>query len=481
MFDKYGARGGVIGVAIPRSRGVSSYRTLVGLRLESAFAGGWEYLPCQRLNYILPAHYLYGIYIIPPHLHLHSPSPSAQKPASHPVCHPDASTRSGAKAATTASSERSAAGRDSPRVRTAFDWANAAPILDFDQAGDRSTSQDSSLRQERTGIMRSQPAGVGVLYPHDAELTNNYVTSACFTATDEAERFAIWQGTIPSIALSCSYLRHGLLAFSAMHIRLTCSPDRRPFYASLARQHLSKAPESYIPQLGTNTGESCPALFAFSSLLPALSYSFLQAVRTDLQGEDYIKQFIRIWHFLLGATAVAKGGRRWINESILAPLVTLKSIENVLPQVADSPRTALQGLLDQIRLSGLSAAPRGQGEHHRTQADTLSSEARQRSLHEGSVEMLSNAFPTNTNQPPRLPAVIGWPVFIEGGFVQLLARKDPMALIILAYYGAALHTLSGFWWLQGLGARLVQAVSKVLGPDSSPLFLWPLTETSLII
>lgn len=95
--------------------------------------------------------------------------------------------------------------------------------------------------------------------------------------------------------------------------------------------------------------------------------------------------------------------------------------------------------------------------------------------------MLSNAFPTNTNQPPRLPAVIGWPVFTEGGFVQLLARKDPMALIILAYYGAALHTLSGFWWLQGLGARLVQAVSKVLGPDSSPLFLWPLTETSLII
>lgn len=219
--------------------------------------------------------------------------------------------------------------------------------------------------------MRSQPAGVGVLYPHDAELMNNHVTSACFTATDEAERFAIWQGTIPSIALSCSYLRQGLLAFSAMDIRLTCSPDRRPFYASLARQHLSKAPESYIPQLGTNTGESCPALFAFSSLLPALPYSFLQAVRTDLQGEDYIKQFIRIWHFLLGATAVAKGGRRWINESILAPLVTLKSIVNVLLQVADSPRTALQGLLDQIRLSGLSAAPRGQGEHHRTQADTI--------------------------------------------------------------------------------------------------------------
>jgi len=228
-----------------------------------------------------------------------------------------------------------------------------------------------------------------------------------------------------------------------MHIRLTCSPDQRPFYASLERQHLSKALESYIPQLGTNTEESCPARFAFSSLLPALSYSFLQAVRTDLQGEDYIKQFTRIWHFLLGATAVVKGERRWINESILAPLVTLESIENVLPQV-DSPRTALRGFLHQIRLSGLSAAPGGQGEHHRTQADALSSEARQRSLDEGRVEMLSNAFSTNTNQPPQLPAVIGWPVFIEGVFVQLLARKDPMALIILAYYGAALHTLSGF-------------------------------------
>lgn len=95
-------------------------------------------------------------------------------------------------------------------------------------------------------------------------------------------------------------------------------------------------------------------------------------------------------------------------------------------------------------------------------------------LYQDSIEMLSNAFPTTDGQPARLGAVIGWPVFTDRRFLDLLRHNDPLALIVLAYYGRALHAFSGIWWIHGLGQRLVQAVSQILGADYRPLLNWPL-------
>ena len=92
--------------------------------------------------------------------------------------------------------------------------------------------------------------------------------------------------------------------------------------------------------------------------------------------------------------------------------------------------------------------------------------------------MLSNAFPTEDGKPPRLGGVIGWPVFNDKDFLQLLRKKDDMALIVLAYYGAALHSFNSFWWLESLGARPVQSVSQTLASDSSPILQWPLKRVS---
>lgn len=170
----------------------------------------------------------------------------------------------------------------------------------------------------------------------------HYSTRVYLTATDEAQRLTAWQITIPRLALSCQYLRHGLLAFSAMHFRLACPQHRQSFYADLARQHLAKALDLYIPHLRSNTEGSCAALFAFSTLVPALSYSFLQAVDTDLQGEDFIRQFLCIWNYLHGAKLVAHEARPWIHQSVISSLVTLRKLEDRTPYVEEDTRMALQ-------------------------------------------------------------------------------------------------------------------------------------------
>ena len=200
----------------------------------------------------------------------------------------------------------------------------------------------------------------------------------------------------------------------------------------------------------------------------------------DLQGEDYVTRFVETWKFLMGATVVASEAKAWIRQSILSPLVSLRSLENVLPGLSDETNIALQGLVDQIEADRPSSTPKGQGEEESPAAAVQSVQLKQNDICKQSIEMLSNAFPTKDGKPPLLGAVIGWPVFVDKAFLQLLQQRDAMALTILAYYGAALHSFNGFWWLQNLGVRLVESVSQILGSDSSQHLQWPLAQVSSV-
>ncbi|KAL9630260.1 MAG: hypothetical protein Q9204_004812 [Flavoplaca sp. TL-2023a] len=312
---------------------------------------------------------------------------------------------------------------------------------------------------------------------HDVQLMAHYSTVVCFTITDELDRVKVWQTTIPSLALSWPFLRHGLLALSAMHYRLACPVDRQIYFADSARRHLSIGLESYIPHVQATSAESCAALFAFATIVPAVCYSFLQAIDTELQGEDLIDQFLYIWSYLSGPKALAQEARQWIHQSEVASLVSLRMLENIIPGLAHEPKVALETLL-------VECQPRYQGPISEGE-DTSPGWQQQQALRERvehykhAIEMLSNAFPTSTGQPAQLGAVIGWPVFTSQAFLDLIRSKDVFALAILAHYGKALHAFSGFWWLDGLGRRLIEAVYQVLGADHIHLIQWTLHETAV--
>ncbi|KAL8886468.1 MAG: hypothetical protein Q9192_006480 [Flavoplaca navasiana] len=312
---------------------------------------------------------------------------------------------------------------------------------------------------------------------HDAQLMAHYSTIVCFTITDELDRVKVWQTTIPSLALSWPFLRHGLLALSAMHYRLACPVDRQIYFADSARRHLSIALELYIPHVQATSAESCAALFAFATIVPAVCYSFLQAIDTELEGDDLINQFLYIWNYLSGPKAVAQEAQQWIHQSEVASLVSLRRLENIIPGLAHEPRTALQTLL--IQCQPRYQDPFSKGEDTNTGWQHQEALPNQFEHYKHAIEMLSNAFPTSTGQPAQLSAVIGWPVSTSQAFLDLIRSKDPLALSILAHYGKALQAFSGFWWLDGLGRRLIQAVYQVLGEDHVHLIQWTLHESAV--
>ncbi|KAL8955049.1 MAG: hypothetical protein Q9183_006814 [Haloplaca sp. 2 TL-2023] len=276
------------------------------------------------------------------------------------------------------------------------------------------------------------------------------------------------------MALSCSYLRHGLLALSAMHYSyLELGPHQTTVYLASARSHFGQALNAYIPQVKTTTEESCPSLFAFATIVPILSWSFLQTIDTDLHGRAFLDQFTGVWNFLLGAAAVAHGGRRWIHQSSMSSLVTMRHLDNNLSELAYGPGLALQSLLDRIEQTDTTLD--AMNSHVR---DTSIEQASVTHVYRKSVEMLSNSFPRVTGEPARLGAAIGWPVFIDPDFLRLLKQDDPMALIITAHYGAALHAFSDFWWLERLGSLLTESIHQVLGESHRPALEWPLRQVA---
>ncbi|KAL8870447.1 MAG: hypothetical protein Q9174_003516 [Haloplaca sp. 1 TL-2023] len=303
---------------------------------------------------------------------------------------------------------------------------------------------------------------------------SHYATVACLTTTDDPKALTAWQSTLPSMALSCPYLRHGLLALSAMHSsRLELAQYHQIMYFAAARTHFGKALNAYIPQVKITSEESCPSLFAFAIIVPILSWSFLQTIDMDLHGNAFLDQFIGVWNFLLGAAAVAHGGRRWIHQSSMSSMVTMRHLDNVISELAPSPRIALQALLDRIEQQGTAINPSDDRIY------TLPLDpAVETKIYRNSIEMLSNSFPTAAGEPARLGATIGWPVFIDPDFLRLLKQYDPMALVITAHYGAALHAFSGFWWLKGLGSRLTEAIYQVLGEGYRPALEWSLQQVA---
>ena len=91
------------------------------------------------------------------------------------------------------------------------------------------------------------------------------------------------------------------------------------------------------------------------------------------------------------------------------------------------------------------------------------------------IQYLYLTFPNALDEKAGRSQLIGWPVFLLPDYLTALRDRDPMALVILAYYGAALHRATYIWWLRGLGARLVRAVSELVGHERQRLLAWPLS------
>ncbi|KAK4039290.1 sterol uptake control protein 2-like protein 1 [Parachaetomium inaequale] len=69
--------------------------------------------------------------------------------------------------------------------------------------------------------------------------------------------------------------------------------------------------------------------------------------------------------------------------------------------------------------------------------------------------------------------------FVPHAYFTLLHQRQPPALVLFAYFGALLHGVDDFWYMEGLGKEIVEVVGDLLGSYWRPWISWPLEFVGL--
>ena len=325
------------------------------------------------------------------------------------------------------------------------------------------SSQDAAREATQTQVPSVQ---LTRLLAPNLKLMHHYTAKTCFTMTDDATLHHIWQTVMPMEAFSHEFLLHGLLALAALHYRVENPEPQDTNFTELAQQHQEQALSSYIPLLESIDRNNCHALFAFSSIIGALSYGFLQISMDGVLDYEFVSTFVEIFDLLMGSTAVAVQARQWLRAGALSAMMApIPTFDNDMRDCNEQSRHALQLLLHHVQHLSLSG----------NISDYYSQSGSPQETYVSSIVKLGGLFPSQNGNRPTLNELIGWPVFAGPPFISLLKKRDPIALVILAYYGAALHGNSHIWWLQGLGPRLVQSVNRLIDSEWHPYLRWAMT------
>ena len=310
---------------------------------------------------------------------------------------------------------------------------------------------------------------------HDIELIHHYsaTNSTAFTTIPglfPLRRVDIAIGRVPEHP----YLLHGILAVSALHLQSTTENmpnSKRLFYAQKASLHQQLALSSYIPTLNNINPQTCHFVFGFSAILAGLGFGFLCTPERNgiADPEELITRITTIFDLLLGTVAVANASSRWIKsyEPLVVPFKSILGREDV--PIEFEVQTALERLFSGIHLANALEVER----------DVVHANINISVIFNSAIPDLQKAFRCiGRKEPDNFLGVIGWPAFVDSSYVTLVKQRHPAALVVLAYYGAALHALNHAWWLRGVGSHVVEAVSAIIhdkhGDIWQNLLQWPL-------
>lgn len=333
------------------------------------------------------------------------------------------------------------------------------PICRNCTRGNRECSYPEHLLTLSNVVVNTTDAQDQVFPLRDMELLHQYTSSTYALMSPEVDHYWIWQVYVPKLAFQHRFLLHGILASTALHRRYLAPESEKEAWMNLARYHQQHALTLYIPLLQTINEDTCHALFAFSLVLGVLCFGMLHA--TNEGPHALLRQLLDVFHALIGTFVVCTEAKQWLYKGEFGP-----AMASMLPQEhdfvnlrADSKR-ALEILVDCAdRVCDVNSVHAGE--------DIVS----KKRLYLKAINALATVLSTSPGKRQQ-PIVISWPVMAGSEFMGLVKHRDPLALIIVAHYGVALHWNSRLWMLGGLGTRVIEAVTAEVDASWKPYLTW---------
>ncbi|KAF4306468.1 hypothetical protein GTA08_BOTSDO05218 [Botryosphaeria dothidea] len=329
----------------------------------------------------------------------------------------------------------------------------------------------------------------------DLELLHNFVTSTCFTISQNPELRTLWRVEVPRLAFHHDFVMRAILAVSAAHMA-HWKPDKADFYISRAIAHHKiglRGPTMILPHVNK---DNCSPLYIFSALTAILSLAMPRKPDDILfVGSEGVAE----WLFLLrGISSIVDSSRDWLVSGSIGAMVHRVNIPGLDPQLQSqlhdpaSVDSNGNGSSSHTATPAMSAAAGG-AEHARPPEDDHLQELRrfvERDLGGGGdterLQIYTNAMdelaksythvynlaPTDCN----LRSIFSWACQVSNEYLTLLSQHQPHALLIFAHYSILLHRLDSFWWVKGWGTHLITRIYHLIEPVYRQWVRWPIEE-----
>jgi len=308
----------------------------------------------------------------------------------------------------------------------------------------------------------------------DLELMHHFMTSHVEVMTENFGMDVLWQQTLPNMGLQFPYVMHALLGFSALHIA-TISPERAPVLRASAVKHLDQALVLYRQDTGPSIAQNSDARFCFTWLIALFAFAIPPAVPP-------IDALCELFSLIKGIEITLQDTMFWVAQGPFAPMLTQTFVEQgILGQTMNFPMAYAFAAGSGIGNTDCIASELPEGmdfglnhldfmigmhsmvpDERRTCVLVL---AELKQTYSSMLHMRGNCG---------ISSIMCWPQENKTAFASLLKRRNPQALIILAYYSVLLDLLDGRWWLQGWGRMLLRNVIGSLGDEWKSWVDWPM-------
>lgn len=267
-------------------------------------------------------------------------------------------------------------------------------------------------------------------------------------------------------ALEVPYLMHITLALAALHLGHCDEAD------VLQTRALELFNSTAILE---TTSETCVPQFIFASMLGVYMLASASNSR-NANGvyADFLDRFVTYLDIHKGVRAVT--GRCWhlLEQSALAPILNpFQTIGRSTPQPGhcDKLFELLQTTAADSNGSVLAACEGAVQQLQWAFSWQISSSSPDLQL-QGEAEDASSHDRLWMGYQAR-SALFAWPSTLSAQYSDLLMKRRPEALIILAYYGVLLNWHRELWVVGDSGQRLINSITSILGPYWRPWLEWP--------
>ncbi|KAI4210873.1 MAG: hypothetical protein LQ351_006277 [Letrouitia transgressa] len=261
----------------------------------------------------------------------------------------------------------------------------------------------------------------------------------------------VWQVSVPKEAVSYKFLMHVILALAAVQM-MTLRSDQRLIYSRAATMHRDWALKSAVSWFQNVTSTNCHALFAFSSLITLLVFTFPPPKQGEIapQPIDCIQD---VFTLVRGAGTIVSIAHQWIIQGHLRELLTYDLGEH------ESQLT----LSESLAFESLEAL--NEQEIQSTQ---------ERFIYQSAIQDLKATFRLyQAISRERSTLAFRWPFVVHQSYLDFLKGREPMALVILGHFAVLLHSISAQWWSRGRGRALLENICHILSAKWQCALRWP--------